>query len=369
MAIQDFWRGWKTSAEQCEQIRNGDIQARNKWFADNFERISKMACNYTKKYQAYYGLANDMINGVYVDCDCFKLSEQTPVCSGKTMSQFVYKSFAFSRFGGYAYVYEHNRKMLSGDYKMPYACTVSLDAPMHGKRGKRDNDGVTLGELLPGFEAEADTPDNTEIYITEVCKLLKQYPKMLTFYELYMRGFDNAEIAEAMGIAQGNVPHYLQRLGKRLFKLKGDILPMIEQYGEIDCTRFYDMERQERHTKGRKTAKTDDMPDSEYKRIYGASALWKRNNAEKRKKYACEYYLRRKTENRTENCAPTARAEGACAAAPSGVCSECPATLSHIPDHNMVEREQKEKHNMLCIPCFLAGGAGGIRTHEPLRAT
>ena len=364
MATQDFWRGWKTSAEQCEAIRNSDIQARNKWYADNADRIRRMAYNYAKKYEVYKGWERDMINGVWVDCDCFKLSEKTPVNSGKTMSQFVYKSFAYSRFGGYAYVYEHNRKMLSGDYKC--AECISLDMPMHGKRGKRDNDGVTLGELLPGFEAEADTPDHTEIYITEVCKLLKQYPKMLTFYELYMRGFNNAEIAEAMGISRDNVPHYLQRLGKRLFKLKGDILPMIEQYGEIDCTRFYDMERQERHTKGRKTAKTDEMTDEEYKRIYGASALWKRNNAERRKEYNRKYYARRKTAQHADGMGASGtslrrRDHTVDALVPN----DDNLQFSHTLDNYIPEHEQTKKHNMLCIPCFFGGGDSGTRS-QPL---
>ncbi len=152
MANKDFWHGWKTSAEQCEAIRNSDIQARNKWYADNADRIRRMAYNYAKKYEAYKGWERDMINGVWVDCDCFKLSEQTPVSSGKTMSYFVYKSFAYVRDGGYSYVYNHNRKLLSSDYKTQ---CISIDAPIYGKRGKRDNDGVTLGELLPGFEAEA----------------------------------------------------------------------------------------------------------------------------------------------------------------------------------------------------------------------
>ena len=221
-------------------------------------------------------------------------------------------------------------------------------------------------ELLPGFEAEADTPDHTEIYITEVCKLLKQYPKMLTFYELYMRAFDNAEIAEAMGISRDNVPHYLQRLGKRLFKLKGDILPMIEQYGEIDCTRFYDMERQERHTKGRKTAKTDEMTDEEYKRIYGASALWKRNNAERRKEYNRKYYARRKTAQHADGMGASGtslrrRDHTVDALVPN----DDNLQFSHTLDNYIPEHEQTKKHNMLCIPCFLGGGDSGTRS-QPL---
>ena len=371
MATQDFWRGWKTSAEQCEAIRNGDIQVRNKWYADNLDRIRKMAYNYARKYELYKGFEQDMINGVWVDCDCFKLSEQTAVCSGKTMSWFVITSFSFVKHGGYAYCYKHNRKMLSGEYKS--AEVISLDAPMHGKRGKRDNDGVTLGELLPGFEAEADTPDHTEIYITEVCKLLKQYPKMLTFYELYMRGFNNAEIAEAMGISRDNVPHYLQRLGKRLFKLKGDILPMIEQYGEIDCTRFYDMERQERHTKGRKTAKTDEMTDDEYKRMYGASALWKRNNAERRKEYNREYYARRKTETHAADMGADGsslrrRAHAVGVSVSDVVCPQFSHTLDKDDLTELREYRENRKSTRfqpLGFKLGALGGAGGIRSRLP----
>ncbi len=232
---------------------------------------------------------------------------------------------------------------------------------------KKTTDTVVFRlELLPGFEAEADTPDHTEIYITEVCKLLKQYSKMLTFYELYMRGFDNAEIAEAMGIAQGNVSHYLQRLGKRLFKLKGDILPIIEQYGEIDCTRFYDMERQERHTKGRNAPKTDDMPDDEYKRIYGASALWKRKNAERRKEYNREYYARRKIAQHADGMSADGRSLRR-RAHTVGVLvpNDDNPQFSHTLDNYIPEHEQTKKHNMLYIPCFLGGGDSGTRTRLP----
>ncbi len=367
MANKDFWHGWKTTAEQCEQIRNGDIAAWNEWYFDNLDRIRRMAYNYARKFGQYQGLEQDMINGVYADLECFKLSEQTPVNSGKTMSQFVYKSFEYVCDGGYAYLYNNNRKMLSGDYKVRY---TSIDAPIYGKRSKRDNDGVCVADILTADEPEAATPDNTEIYIIQVCKLLKQYPKMLQFYELYMRGFDNVEIAEFMGITQSNVSHYLQRLGKRLFKLKGDILPIIERYGEIDCTRFYGMGRQERRTRGKNAPKTDEMTDYEYKHMYGASALWKRNNAEKRKEYNREYYARRKTETHAADMG----ADGSSLRRRAHDCGMSGADsvytqLSHTLYHNIWECEQTKKHNMLCIPCFLGGGDGGIRTHEPLQAT
>lgn len=197
------WNGWKITDEQCKQIQNGNAEARNTFYFDNLERIRKMAYCYAQKTPRCKGLEEDLIQGVYVDLTVFMQECGTPVTDGKTLSYFVYSSFRFAPYGGLAYLFENNPKLLSGGGLNMYGAPsdmLSFDKPfgaMSGaKRRQDDNNARTLGEVVPAPEV-LDKIDLTEELKTLVSDLLS--PRENEYFVHFIEGYGNAEISRRMG--------------------------------------------------------------------------------------------------------------------------------------------------------------------------
>ena len=193
------WNGWKITDEQAHEIKNGDIEARNAFYFDNLDRIRAMAYRYAQKNPHCKGLEEDMINGIYVDLSVFKQENGTPVTDGISLSRFVYSSFRFTPYGGLAYLFDNNPKLLSGGGLTTYcADTLSLEKPfgVGDNRHQDDNNARTLGEVVPAPEM-LNKIDLTEELKTLVSDLLS--PRENEYFTHFIEGYGNAEISRRMG--------------------------------------------------------------------------------------------------------------------------------------------------------------------------
>ncbi len=210
------WRGWNITAETAENIRNGDINARNRFYFDNLERIRKMAYNYARKNARCKGLENDLINGVWVDLGYFKQDNGTPVKDGLTLSRFVYSSFRFAPFGGLLYCSENNPKLLAGGGLVIYAPAVlSLDKPLSvgSNRHQDDINARTLGEIIPASEMTL-TADNSDELKALCADLLP--PRCREYFSYFIDGFAPSIIGFKMGIKGDSYGVYFTRIKKAL---------------------------------------------------------------------------------------------------------------------------------------------------------
>ena len=224
------WRGWNITAETAENIRNGDINARNRFYFDNLERIRKMAYNYARKNARCKGLESDLINGVWVDLGYFKQDNGTPVKDGLTLSRFVYSSFRFAPFGGLLYCSENNPKLLSGGGLATYAPEVlSLDKPFGvGDNRHQDEDNArTLGEIVPAPEMVL-TADNSD-ELKALCSDLLS-PRCREYFAYFIDGFAPSVIGSKMGLngtAYGSLSNRMRKALQGNYKLVLDRLNAI----------------------------------------------------------------------------------------------------------------------------------------------
>lgn len=236
MALTKNWRGWVITDEQAEEIRNGDINARNRFYFDNLERIRKMAYNYAKRNPRCKGLEEDMINGVYVDMSFWAQENGKPVSDGLTLSGFVYSSFRFTPYGGLLYLSENNPKMLCGGVLSVYAPdTLSLDSPLGvgDNRHQDDNNAHTLGDIIPAPENpfNGDLTDNLKELVSDMLS-----PRENEFFGHFIEGYGNAEISRRMGY--GTEANNADKVKRKLRLNSGLILSRLSALGvDVD---YYD---------------------------------------------------------------------------------------------------------------------------------
>ena len=193
------WRGWKITDGQAAQIREGNAEARNRFYLENLPRIRKMAYGSTSKHPRLFSFLEDMVQGVYLDLTVFESAYNRPVTDGRALSRFVYRSFSYAKYGGLAYLAENNpKKLCDTSFKVYFADPLSLERPFGRGDGRhQDEDNArTLAEIIPA-------PDmfNTTDY-TEDCKAIVAdflTPRQREFFELFADGYANGVISEKMG--------------------------------------------------------------------------------------------------------------------------------------------------------------------------
>ncbi|PWM73355.1 MAG: hypothetical protein DBX59_05165 [Bacillota bacterium] len=221
------WNGWKITDEQAQAIKNGDITARNAFYMDNLERIRKMAYTYARNHPRCNGLAEDMIQGLFVDLAYFKQSNGRPVINGKSLSGFVYSSFIYAPYGGLLYCSKNNAKLLC-DLETYSVDTFSLDKPFGvGDNRHQDEDNArTLAETIPAPDM-LDTTDYTDKLKTLVSDFLT--PRQREYFDLFADGYTNSVIAEKLGYK--TVAGNSDLVRKRLRSHSAEILSRLSALG------------------------------------------------------------------------------------------------------------------------------------------
>lgn len=147
------WGDWKITDEQAQAIYNGDKTARDKFYFDNLDKIRAMAHTHCSRSSSCRGWFEDMVNGVYVDLTIFESGINQPVNNVWRLHKFIYASFKACPRGGLAYLYEHNRKLLSGRKEYRVSTDIlPLDAPISYSSALHNHDGghsATIAEIIP----------------------------------------------------------------------------------------------------------------------------------------------------------------------------------------------------------------------------
>lgn len=227
------WNGWKITDEQADKIRNGEQAARDTFYFDNLDRIRVMAFNYAKRNPHCKGLAEDMVQSVYLDLLYFKQENGVPVIDGIALSRFIYSSFRFTPYGGLLYCSENNPKLLAGGGLKIYAPDLlSLDKPFgrcnNAERHQDDNNARTLADTVPapGTLGNVDYTDD----LKEVCAAYLS-PRLREYFGYFMDGYAPSVIGQKMGCKGDNYGTYKMRMCESLRKHAAEILSRLDALG------------------------------------------------------------------------------------------------------------------------------------------
>lgn len=260
-------KAFKFTPEQLKAIYDGDIDARNAFFFDNLDIITRMAqCAYDREKHATVTV-EDLIQGAYVDMDYFRRGVNNPVVDEVGIRGFLRWSFHLAPYGGLAHCREYNPKITSKcAFFDPQYCDnnfVRLDALMRENSEKRgtvafeeylytddgDDDFAELGVI------DGDDNEQSEDYTAEYVEVFGEYltPKMRDVFALTMDGYDVTHIAEKLGLKLGATTTRQVRIreafGKHLDEVVKDLAERgINADGIVDRQpkRFYKMSEEQR---------------------------------------------------------------------------------------------------------------------------
>lgn len=225
----DKWNGWKITAEQAKAIKDGDIEARNRFYIDNLPRIQKMARNYQYRNPRCKGLYPDMVQGVYIDLPLFDF------VSGAAISVCLYRSFSFCPLGGYLYVKKYNSKLLYKEIYLP-AKVLSLDKPVNVQ--SRSGDDISekisfVDSILSSPSPEDDIINDEEITPEMLGNIVFPYlskQEKEVFLRL-MDGYKFADISEYIGVK--NIGQQYTRICNKLRINYLAVLEALEAMGVV----------------------------------------------------------------------------------------------------------------------------------------
>ena len=100
--------------KQAQAIKNGDIEARNKFYIDNYKKLRSEAITFAKRYGIVNFELEEALQQVYLDLPFMDFS--TPDALSTSI---FYNSFRNVLFGGYSYLLEHNKKILGHSVNRP----------------------------------------------------------------------------------------------------------------------------------------------------------------------------------------------------------------------------------------------------------
>lgn len=241
------WGDWKITDEQAKAIHNGDKNARDNFYFDNLDKIRAMAYSHCRNRPYCRGYFDDMINGVYVDLTIFESAINQPVTDLWRLKKFIYASFNACPHGGLAYLYAHNRKLLSGrkEYFAP-ADTLSLDAPISFTSELHNHDGghiATVAEVVPAPELLSENEYDTIKQIA--CRYLS--PRSAEYIGYFIDGYGNMEIKALTGDKRANLTAVKKELKTHYKTILADLTAIglnVEYYGKINPN-----EKTEKHYK------------------------------------------------------------------------------------------------------------------------
>ena len=278
------WRGWKITAEQAKAIMNGDDTARNAFYFDNLDRIRKMARGYIyrRKFTLNGGEFNfdDCVNGLYLDIPLFDFQD------GASVSRSVYRSFAYSIYGGWLYVSENNRKLFDRVYQGERLYILDQPAQYKSRSGDRTDDGAPLIDKI----TSAPSPENevingngltAETLETVAGKYLSKQENAL-FVDL-LNGYEKHHICDRLGVK--NVSKQYDRMCAKLRTNYAEIITALATMG-ADLPRYAlqapdDYETAVKKTKARKGAYSA-MTDEQKAKAVERTRLWREKQKAKR---------------------------------------------------------------------------------------
>ena len=217
--------------EQAQKIVNGDIEARNQFYFDNYELLHILATAYVMKRSAsmgggcdFFEIA-DLMNQAYLDL---------PYLEYKTSGYFIFGlrnlSFRLSYFGGYSYMRENNcLRVDTGYLQIP---TMSTDL-MNGE-----------SECLPAldlfcscspFDEFFDHADNFD-YVPVLRSIFARYLKPLQVdFFLVCEGYSQAEACRKVGARSMS----FSALSKRLRAHYAEIVDELLAFGCSSAEVYY----------------------------------------------------------------------------------------------------------------------------------
>ena len=225
---------FKFTTEQLRQIYEGDIDARNTFYFDNLDIITRMAYSAMQRERHPVVTVDDLIQGVYADMDYFCEGVDKPVTDEHGIIFFLRWSFHLAPYGGLAYCREHNPKITA---KITYSGVsffdttytdkdcLQLDCTIDGDEG-----GKTYGEIIPDTRAELTEHED---YTDEFIKVFGEYltPKMREVFALAMYGYDGTRISEMLGLNRATTYTRMNRLCDAFAKHLDDVVKTLAYYG------------------------------------------------------------------------------------------------------------------------------------------
>ena len=198
------WNGWKITDEQAEGIRNGNAEARSRFYLENLDRIRAMAYAKARMDYKLRGMVEDLVQQVLVDMTLWTYANNTPIKNGNDITAFIRKTFDFTPYGGVAYLVVENTKILcNGDYRL---YCVSLDAPTQRRKGRNnDADGSELSVFIADERAEKSFEEVESVDYLDDCKRIAgEYlaPREKDFFNLLLEGYAPSVAIERLNMKQ-----------------------------------------------------------------------------------------------------------------------------------------------------------------------
>lgn len=194
------WQGWIITDEQAEQISNGDINARNRFYMDNLARLRCSALAFIRLHPAQSWGVDDMLSSVYVDMSVWTYSAGHAIKSGAIITGLVRLSFRWARFGGYSYMCECNSKLRCEPYRPDGV--ISLDAPVKGARVRyQDNEHTSLIDFIPAPDCFQTLESSTAV---DCLGIVGEFlsPRERDFVGYILDGFAPSVACEHLNIKQ-----------------------------------------------------------------------------------------------------------------------------------------------------------------------
>lgn len=227
---------FKFTTEQLRQIYDGDIDARNTFYFDNLDIITRMAHCAVKKERHLTVTVDDLTQGAYADMDYFCHSVNCPVTNADEIACFLRWSFHLAPYGGLAYCRENNPKITcqrGGFYDTTYTDNnlLRLDAIVDDTDKHLQSDSTaSIVEYIA--DPRADITEQSDDYTAEYVKVFGQYlnPTQRDIFARIMDGYTDTQIAEQIGITQNTASTRRYRMRIAFGKHTADIVKAFADY-------------------------------------------------------------------------------------------------------------------------------------------
>ncbi len=234
---------FKYTDEQLQAIYDGDIDARNTFYFDNLDIITRMAQTAIEREKHPSVTVEDLIQGAYVDMDYFCQGPNKRVQNNLDIATFMRWSFHLAPYGGLAYCRENNPKItcrygsiFGTDYTD--ANFLRLDALM---RENSEKSGSCAFEEYVNTDVAADcaergvidgdeyTADSNDEYVEIFGRYLT--PKMRDVFALMVDGYTDTQIAEKLGLRLGATSTRKRHIREVFGKHSADVVKALADYG------------------------------------------------------------------------------------------------------------------------------------------
>lgn len=213
-------RKWVYTPEQAQKIVNGDIEARNQFYFDNYELLHILAYWYASERFAIMGdryEVDDLMSQVYLDLPYMNFTS----CATLTYS-IKQNSFFRSVFGGFSFSVEEHRT--NGDKKRLVAPLMSTDET----RG--ESDCLLYVDLFVScnpFDEFFDHADEFD-YAPALRSILARYlkPVQVEFVLLVCEGYAQAEACRQLGVRGMTLSALAKRLRPHYAEIVDELLAL-----------------------------------------------------------------------------------------------------------------------------------------------